>query len=56
MKEGRYQDHYTKDGVRESNREKREQARQMRADGMSLRAIAKGWMFQAVVLPSGQGA
>jgi hypothetical protein len=40
MKEGRYQDRYTKDGVRESNREKREQARQMRAEGMTFQAIA----------------
>jgi hypothetical protein len=40
MKDSRHEDHYTFDGVRVCNREKREKARELRATGMTLRAIA----------------
>ncbi|PQJ96967.1 replication protein [Chromatium okenii] len=56
MKEGRYQDHYTKDGVRESNREKGNKLGRCEPLGCPFVPLQKGWMFQAVVLPSGQGA
>ena len=41
MNDKDYLDHYTLDGVRVSNREKRDRALQMRAEGMTFAAIAK---------------